>query len=319
MKKKTEKSALLIDRRYYRRPKTTRQLREVAGSDVERVEDPDAVPFRAKQRNLPSAWDDIYPDLSKHQWLKAMRRMVRRGDDRDAIVRRLVQKWGVPHDRAREVVDDHMLNVEQHRRHKNPLSPESQMIVDGYNKAYQLQVAASQPGCPPGRARDLLAEASRILAETRALDARAVRRDRALSGDLLREAKNLRSEASQRDRDALMPGPYGMSHHLQAEADALRKRASDLEREHAELTRRQNPRGLAHVPPGRLEHELRRRGHHGEIYGIEHLMDGGTPVTACWIEDLRTGQVRRVNATLLTAKDFVEVRVGNLVHPDRTA
>lgn len=39
-------------------------------------------------------------------------------------------------------------------------------------------------------------------------------------------------------------------------------------------------------------------------------MDGDIPVTACWIEDPRTGYVRRVNATILTTQDFVEVRVG---------
>lgn len=77
---------------------------------------------------------------------------------------------------------------------------------------------------------------------------------------------------------------------------------------------RPNPRGrrLAHVPPGRLEHELRRQGHHGEVIEIEDVMVGDRPITVAWVEDLGRGGPgwRRVNATLLTRHDQVDLRVG---------
>lgn len=121
MKKKTERISSLSDA-YYRRPKTTRQLREAAASTVERRDDPDAIPFRGKQRSQPSAWDDVVPDQSKYQWVKAMKRMLKRGDTQARVVRRLQKKWGVPPAEAIAVVADEAKRLERHGLRLNPLA-----------------------------------------------------------------------------------------------------------------------------------------------------------------------------------------------------
>lgn len=99
---------------------------------------------------------------------------------------------------------------------------------------------------------------------------------------------------------------------LRAELQRELREAEQRYKERVQGKARRNPARLAHVPPGRLRHELRRRGLYGEVFGVADVRSGEYPVTVCWVEDLRTNQVRRINATLLTAQDFVELRVGPL-------
>lgn len=77
---------------------------------------------------------------------------------------------------------------------------------------------------------------------------------------------------------------------------------------------------MRHVPPGRLISELRRAGHFGEVWGIENTHNKwGTPVTVAWVKAEGIGHAglsHRVNATLITRRDEVELLVGRPEDPN---
>lgn len=171
MRKKTEKSNLertersLRGGRYYRQPKTGSQRRAVSASVVDIADEPDTTPaFRASQHDVPDPWDDIPPDRSKFQWVRAMKRMLKRGDSLAVVARRLHQKWGIPRALAQKEVAFTAQNLEREGLiRRNPgapaevsvrrVGPQFAVIVNGadtgkyaYSRAKALEIGRKLVG-----------------------------------------------------------------------------------------------------------------------------------------------------------------------------